>query len=147
MPVGWENIGIDLCFCVVHWILLWLGQNSDDYCTKMNVGTVFLSEHDPIIALQLCSQLEDMGYFVLELDALLNENSVVSWQSPCFVISNWSLSFQDTLINSILEKNPDVKIMYLTALRVQDLRLVPKDRKILFKPFTRRQFMTCMQNL
>ncbi len=113
----------------------------------MNVGTVFISEYDPIIALQLRTQLEGMGYFTLELDAILSESSVVSWQGPCFVVSNWSTQFQDTLINSILEKIPSVKILYLTALRVQDLRLVSEDTKILFKPFTRRQFMTCMQNL
>ncbi|MDX2277992.1 MAG: hypothetical protein NW218_00325 [Saprospiraceae bacterium] len=114
----------------------------------MPTGTVFISEHDPIIALQLRTQLEDMGYFVLELDALLSKNSAVCWQGPCFVISNWSLSFQDTLINSILEKNPDVKILVITGLRLQDIgQSLHPGITILFKPFTQRQFKDCVQQL
>ncbi len=113
----------------------------------MRTGTVFLSEHDPIIALQLQTLLEGMGYFVLELDAFLNKNSVVCWQDPCFIISNWSPQFEYTLKNSILEKNPGVKILYITGLRMQDLACSNKDIEILFKPFSRRQLMTCMQNL
>jgi hypothetical protein len=113
----------------------------------MRVGTVFLSEQDPIIALQLKVQLESSGYFVLELAAILEENDVIKWEEPCFVVSNWSYMVQNTLRQSILEKIPGVKILFITSCRVQDLLLVPKDTIILFKPFTRRQFMACIQNL
>ncbi len=112
----------------------------------MQAPLILLAEDEPIIALHLRLEMQEMGYRVITATDAEETIKLCAQHLPEIIILNfWIKEGPDgiELIQSLRNKH-NIKVMFITGARIQDVEKAKAGRKyeVLYKPFTRKQLRT-----
>lgn len=109
---------------------------------------VLLIEDEPVIALDVCNELERSGHRVICARDVSEALSLSEQQRPAFALLNfYQHGATDNLaLASELQQRFGMDSLFLTGARPQDLKFYPSF-PILLKPFSRHQLRVALRDL